>query len=283
MPRVRRAGRGAALAELLVALTLATLVSAAAAAVMVGAERYLGTSSDISEGRRVLREAESTLAAELRAAAADSVRVLGDTAAAFLGLVGTSVACVTAPGELVLPPATASATPPFTVWRVNPAPGDLVVAFDSAAAGTWRTAIVDSVSMRADGAGCTPASGFLSPPDSASHFPATRIVLSPALAGGVGIGAPVRLLRWGRYVLTRGGDRSWSLSYRSCDDALICGPSQPVAGPLAAASDTGLAFSVDGPAARLRVELRTAPRGRGASPERRRLDLALRNHVAGAP
>ena len=277
------ARRGVALAELLVAFTLATLIAALAAGVMVGAERYLRRSGDVSDGRRVLREAESTLAAELLAAAADSVRILGDTAASFLGLVGTSVACVTTPGELVLPPATASAAPPYTVWRVNPVPGDLVVTFDSTAGGTWRTAIVDSTAVRTDGAGCTPASGFLSAADSASRFPVTRIFLSPALAIGVGIGAPVRLLRWGRYVLTRGGDRSWSLSYRDCDGALVCGPSQPVAGPLAAAADTGLAFSLDPAAARIYVTLWTAPHAGGAARETRKFDLTLRNRATGPP
>ncbi len=282
MSRVRRARRGAVLAELMVAFTLAMLVAAGAVAVMAGAERYLRRSGDLSDGRRALREAESALAAELLVAAADSLRVLGDTAASFLGLVGTSVACVTAPGELVLPPATASATPPYTVWRVNPASGDLVFAFDSTAGGTWRTAIVDSVAVRTDGAGCTPVSGFLSAADSASRYPVTRIFLSPALALGVGIGAPVRLLRWGRYVLTRGADRTWSLSYRDCLGALVCGPSQPVVGPLAAASDTGLAFSVDPLAAHIHVTIRTAPHG-GAARETRKLNLTLRNRAAGWP
>lgn len=278
-----RAPRGAALSELVVALALATLVSAAAVAVMAGAERYLRRTGDLAEDRRVVREAESTLAAELRAAAADSVRVLGDTAAEFPGVVGTSVACVVAPGSLVLPPATASAPPAFSVWRSTPASGDLVVAFDSTSPGGWRTAIVDSTETRADGAGCTPATGFVTSADSALRRPVTRVFHSPALPAGVAVGAPVLLLRWGRYVLTRGTDRSWSLSYRPCDPLLVCGASQPVAGPLGAAADSGLSFAVDPFAKRVQATIRSSRRATGAPPVVRRLLLTLRNHAAGAP
>ncbi|HLA91580.1 MAG TPA: hypothetical protein VJL28_14220 [Gemmatimonadaceae bacterium] len=280
---MRRTPGGAALAELVVACVLAAVVSAAAAAAMVGAERYARRVTASSEARRTLSEAELTLAAELRSAAADSLRLVGDTAAEFLGLVGTSAACVATGRLLVLPPALSTAVLPVTVWRLPPEVGDLVAVFDSAGGGSWRTARADSVASRADGAGCTPASGLLSAADSVARRPVTRLRLDRALPPSAGAGAPVRLLRRGRFVLTRGGDRSWSLAYRRCSGSPGCGNAQPVAGPLASASDSGLAFTLVEGEPRLEAMLR-APRREALTPgESRRLVITLRNRATGAP
>jgi hypothetical protein len=266
-----------------VAFALAALVAAAAFAALAGAERYVRRAAVTSEDRRTIREAEFVLASELRAAAADSVRLLGDTAIEFLGLVGTSAACVAAAGTLVLPPSVTTRALPFTVWRASPARGDLVAVFDTATPAAWRTALADSVEARTDGAGCTPASGLLSVADSVARRPVTRLRLGRALPASAGVGAPVRVLRRGRSVLTRGADRSWSLSYRACDAALACGVAQPVAGPLAAPSDSGLVFALDARRARLEASLHAPPRVPGVSRESWRLVITLRNRAAGEP
>ena len=283
MPRLTHAPSGAALAELVVAMTLATILSAAAAAALVSAERYVRRATSTSEDRRTMRDVELTLASELRITAIDSLRLHGDTAADFIGLVGTSVTCVASASQLVLPPSVTTNAVSLTVWRATPSPGDFVAVFDTAPPGSWRTAIVNAVEARSDGAGCTPASGLLSAADSAARRPVTRLVLDRALPAGVGPGAPVRLLRRGRYVLTRAADRSWSLSYRSCDAALTCGVAQPVAGPLASPTDSGLVFSLDVPNARLETTLHAPSREPGLARESRRFVLALRNRAAGSP
>lgn len=283
MPRLTRAPFGAALAELLVAFTLATILSAAAATALVSAERYVRRAIIASEDRRTMRDVELMLASELRAVAIDSLRLHGDTAADFIGLVGTSVTCVASASQLVLPPSVTTLAVSFTVWRASPAPGDFVAVFDTASPGVWRTAMAAAVETRTDGAGCMPASGLISAADSAARRPVTRLVLDRALPAGVGTGAPVRLSRRGRYVLTRAADRSWSLSYRSCDAVLACGVAQPVAGPLAAPTDSGLVFALDASAARLQTTLRAPSREPGLARESRRFVLTLRNRAAGAP
>jgi hypothetical protein len=283
VPRLTRAPSGAALAELLVALTVATILSAAAAAALVSAEHYVRRAIATSEDRRTLRDAELTLTSEFRVAAVESLRLHGDTAADFLGLVGTSVACVVSAGTLVLPPSVTTNAVSFTVWRTSPAPGDLVAAFDTVPPGAWRDAIVIAAETPTDGAGCRPASGLLSAADSAARRPVTRLDLDRALPAGVGAGAPVRLSRRGRYVLTRAADRSWSLSYRACDNAFACGVAQPVAGPLAGPTDSGLVFALDASEARLQTTLRTPSREPGAAQESLRFVLTLRNRAAGVP
>ena len=136
--------RGAGLAELIVALTLAAIVSAAGVAALKGVERYSQRARATSDARRTLREAESVLATDLRSALSDSVRVRGDTAVDFYGEIGVSVVCVVSANVLTLPPDVASAGAAYSSWRATPESGDVLSVFDTAGAGVWRAAVVDS-------------------------------------------------------------------------------------------------------------------------------------------
>lgn len=280
MPRLK-ARRGAGLAEMIVALTLAAIVSVAGATALAGAERYTRRARGAADARRMLREAEAILMSELRAAPSDSFRVNGDTAVDFLGLVGVSVICVSSGEVLVLPPDAASGGYPYSSWRASPEAGDLLAAFDTSA-GVWRTAVVDTASTRVSNEGCVPAGGLVSTADSAARRPVTRVVLhSPLAAGAAWAGSPVRVVRSGRYVLTKAADGSWSLSYRRCTGS--CGVAQPVVGPLAAPADSGLAFADTATGARVEVTIRTPGPRSGAPWESAVLRIALRNLQAGIP
>jgi type II secretory pathway pseudopilin PulG len=268
---------------MIVALVLAAVVSAAGVTALAGAERYARASRAASTARRTLREAAAVLASELRAAPADSLRVRGDTAVDFLGLVGVSVVCVSSGTLLVLPPDAAAGGYPYTSWRASPEAGDRVAVFDTAGGGTWRIATVDTASTRTDGAGCTPSSGLLSPADSVARRPATRMILHSALApGSARTGSPVRVVRGARYALTRAADGGWSLSYRRCDTA-GCGTAQPVAGPLAAPADSGLRFTSSADAAGLDAALRAPAAGTGVSRVSGAVRITLRNRALGVP
>ncbi|MFI5246750.1 MAG: hypothetical protein ACHQQR_16070, partial [Gemmatimonadales bacterium] len=235
--------RGAGLAELIVAMTLSAIFAIGATTALVGAERYMRRARSVSDSRRTLRDAQAVLASDLRAATVDSVRVRGDTAVDFLGLVGVSVVCASAGPVVVLPPDAASDGPPYSSWRASPEAGDILALFDSTSGGVWRRAVVESSAERADGAGCAPSSGLLSNADSVARRPATRLVLRTSLDSGAAlVGAPVRVLRSARYALTQAADGSWSLSYRRCGGS-TCGVAQPVAGPFAAPLDSGLLFT----------------------------------------
>lgn len=275
--------RGAGLAEMIVVLALSAIVSAASAAALVGAERYMRRSRATSDARRTLREAEAVLSSELRSALLDSLRVRGDTAVDFLGQVGVSVVCVSSGNLMVLPPDVAAGGTPYSSWRASPEAGDIVAVFDTAGAGTWRTAVVDTAATRTDGAGCKPSSGLISAADSAARRPVMRVVLRSSLGAAAVVGMPVAVLRSGRYALTRAADGSWSLSYRRCTGS-SCGVAQPVVGPLAAPSDSGLVFTTVASDSRLEVFFRSPSVAPSDAPrESALLRVTLRNRGIGAP
>ena len=274
--------RGFTLVELLVALVLAGIVSAGAAAVLSGTERQMRRAIGVRTSRRTLREADLVLNAELRAASADSIRLLGDTAAEFLALVGTSVACFSERRSLVLPPAMVTIGGPYSVWRNRVESGDMVVAFDTLRGGTWRTASVVSANWRRLGVGCSPASGLLSAVDNAARKAMLVLELDRDLIG-IEVGAPVRVLRRNRYVLRRGVDREWTLSFRRCALAGGCEASQPVVGELASPSDSGLIFTRRGAGPGLDVIVRVPTRDPSRPRDSRRLSIVQRNRAVASP
>jgi type II secretory pathway pseudopilin PulG len=266
--------KGTTLVELVVAFSLAALLAALGGAALVATERHVRNAVADSGDRRTLREAQSVLATELRTAAAEEITLRGDTAADFLGVVGLSVVCVSSGTQLVLPGSISNSSLAFTTWRSTVTAGDLIAAFDTSPPAAWRKARIDSVTSRTDGAGCSSATGFRSPADSAAHRAVTRL----DRVFDVGIGAPVRILRAGRFVLHLGSDKSWSLAYRPCDPIAVCGTAQPLVGPLAPARDSGLSIAVNGPDPILTVSVRAPPSPPATGTTQRAL-IALRNHA----
>jgi hypothetical protein len=263
------ARHGSSLVELVVAFTVLTLLSALAATALVGAERRMRAANASSVGERAVREGAAILSSEL--AGADSIVVRGDTAIDFLGVVGFSVVCIAIDGGVVVPPSI-STSPPLTLWRSSPAIGDIVALFDPFAA-RWWYARVDSVTTRSDGAGCLPSSGLLSAADSAARRPVTRFVLADSLPPSVPVGAPMRVMRRGRWVLYRGGDSQWALGLRACDPITGCGTAQPATGPFASARDSGFTARIDSGVLSMRFR---APISMALVTERR-VRIALRN------
>jgi hypothetical protein len=273
--------RGAGLAELIVALTLGAIVSAGAAAALKSMEHYIQRARATSDARRTLREAESVLAADLRSATSDSIRVRGDTAIDFLGEVGVSVVCVVSGAVLMLPPDVSSTGVAYSSWRAAPEAGDILSVFDTTGAGVWRSYAVDSSSTPVNGSGCKPSSGLLSSADSAARRPFTRVVLHAPMTPAPFVAAPLRVARPGRYALTRAADGSWSLSYRRCTGT--CAVAQPVAGPFAAPSDSGLVFSSDPSTQRIDIFLRTPSTTQQLPGESSLLRVTMRNRAIGVP
>lgn len=275
--------RGAGLAELIVAMSLSAIFAIAATTAMAGAERYMRRARATSDSRRAVREAAAVLASDLRAAPLDSLRIRGDTAVDFLGLVGVAVVCVRSGSIVVLPPDAAADGRPYSSWRAPPEAGDVVAAFDTSGGGAWRAAVVDSAAERADGAGCVPSSGLVSSADSAARRPVMRLVLRSSLdSAAVRVGAPVRVVRGGRYALTRAADGSWSLSYRRCAGP-TCGVAQPVAGPFAAPVDSGLQFTLVTSESRVEAAIRTPRLAQQPGQASTLLRLTLRNRELGTP
>lgn len=266
MPRLTRrpptAGkRGATLAELLVALSLAGLLYALGAFALVTVERRQREGSASGAGRRAIRETIAVLGEELRGV--DSISLRGDTAVDLLALVGTSVVCARTANAIVLPPATAESGLPFTSWRANADVTDVIALFD-AATSRWWYAAADSVAEAPRNA-CRPTTGLASPRDSADRLRSARLALDRLIPLGVEVGAPARILRRGRYLLHRSADGSWGLGYRRCPGAAGCASAQPVTGPLAPPSENGLSFAFSADGSLLNVAVR-APRRPSGGP-----------------
>lgn len=242
--------RGTSIAELVVAFTVLTILSALAATALVGAERRMRSANASSAAERAVREGAAVLSSEL--AGADSIVARGDTAVDFLGVVGLSALCVATDRALIVPPAIASGARPFSVWRSTPSAGDIIAIFDPNSA-RWQYSRVDSVAAQSDGAGCTPSSGLLSIADSVARRPVTRFVVDSPLSVSLPVGAPVRVMRRGRWALYRGGDGQWVVGLRACDAILGCGSAQPASGPYASARDSGLTVRIDSGALTLRL------------------------------
>jgi hypothetical protein len=249
------ARRGSSIAELVVAFTVLTLLSALAATALVGAERRMRSGNASSAAERAVREGAAVLTSEL--AGADSLVARGDTAIDFLGVVGVSVLCVAIDRALVVPPSVTSGAPPFSIWRSPPSVGDVVALFDQGAA-RWVYSRVDSVASRGDGAGCSPSSGLLSAADSAARRPVLRFVLDAPLPAALPVGAPARVMRRGRWALYRGGDGQWALGLRACDPLTGCGTAQPASGPYASARDSGFTVRIDTSVLTLRLRARSS-------------------------
>jgi hypothetical protein len=262
--------RGATVAELAVALLLAGVAAALGAGMLVSTERRVRREGDDSHAAQTIRDVMHAMESDLASARWNTVLIRGDTAVDLEAHVGTSVACVATGALLVLPAATTSLGEPWSSWRYPPEFTDVVAVWDSSGAGSWFTASIDSVSEPGAGAGCAAGSPFRSIADSLSQRPVVRLRLASPLPAAVGPGAPVRVFRGVRWALYRGGGGSWWLGQRRC--TATCGAIQPVAGPLASPTDTGLAF-VAGSDGGMTVMLRAVSATRREPLERRAITV----------
>jgi hypothetical protein len=233
-----RCRRGATVAEMAVALLVAGFAATIGAGLLVAAERRARRDGHNAVSNQTARDVLHALRGEIESARWESIALRGDTAIDLQSHVGLSVVCSTAASAIVLPPATSSRAEPFTLWRYPPEATDVVAVWDSS--GTWRYATVDSVTSATGG--CPTSGPFRPIADSVAGTPLTRIVVSPSVTSGATIGSPVRVYRGVRWMIYRGGDQHWWLGQRRCSPA--CGSAQPVAGPLAPPSDSGLRFEM---------------------------------------
>lgn len=270
----RPSRRGGSLPELVVALTLLTVISALAGAALVGAERRLRSVTAFAQATHSVRDGAAVLAAELQGA--DSISVVADTAVDLLALVGTSAVCSMADRAVVLPPSQVAVGLPLTIWRASPAAGDIAALFDPSAA-RWLYRRIDSVATRTGIAGCTSAGGLITEADSTSRRPVTRIILDDVPFAGVPAGSPVRVLRRERWALYRGGTGTWSLGLRNCAPVAGCGSAQPATGALASARDSGFVIRFSADSASLVADFRSANTSVPVATSR--VHVSLRNRV----
>jgi hypothetical protein len=224
---LRRAGTS--LAELLVALSLGGIVLSVAASSMLRQQRGARWIEGLTGAELQVRPVMRLLADELSSLDASAGDVApgqaSDTSLQLRALVAASLSCDSASALTLLPET--SATPALAGSARTPAVGDSVWLYGGQAFG-WRARTVTAV-LRAVTACAVPTS---------ASGPAFRLVLDgPADAAA---GTPVRVTRWERWVVYRGGDGRWYAGIRDYSPATARFlAAQPIAGPFLRAVRNG--------------------------------------------
>ena len=242
--------RGFSFTELIVVLAILGLIGSTIGSTMVRQQRFYRGATEILSTREGVRDAMEVLSTDIRGmAAADTVRILADSAIEFFSNIGTSIACQSfGADEVGLPPSNSPGNT-FSAFLAQPDTGDLALFYrDSIYAGDrWERHRISAFSFTPLASSCPASSGF-TPDDLDAGAKGFRVSLTDALSPAVKAGAPVRFIRRGRYSLYRATDGAWYLGYRRCNalGASVCGAIQPLSGPYRAYSAnpgvTGLLF-----------------------------------------
>lgn len=224
--KIRRPGF--TLIELIAVLAITSLVAGIVSATLGRQQRLYRAASETLDARRSVRDGVAILAEEIRgASAADTIRVMSDSAIELFTAIGVSVACGSSAAEVSLVP-TGVDPVPLTSLLAVPDSGDLALVYrtSSSTPGTWERFRISAVTSRAASTACSPTSSF-----GGAGGSSYVLTLSPP-PQVIPSGAPLRLIRRGRYSLYKSSDRKWYLGYRRCNaiGTSVCGSIQPVSG-----------------------------------------------------
>lgn len=226
---------GFTLVELLAAIVITSLLGAALFRLVDRSQRFARGIAAMADQRAQLAVASFAVESELQGAApADGDLVAAsDSAVAYLGRVGSAVACNVGASALDLAPAGLASGVAITWWNSTPQPADSLLVFDEGASRGaaddrwWHTALVGVSSL--------PNACLQSPyVDSIADAGKSgwRLAIAAPLPPTIAAGAPVHVVRPQRFALYRSGSE-WMLGWTEWNHAgagwhVI----QPVAGPL---------------------------------------------------
>ncbi len=209
-----RPRRGYTLAELLITLTMLSVIGTVIAQIMMGQQRYYQRTVEQMEVRRELRSALSVLPAELRGLSSIGGDVVDFTASSltFRSTLGTSLVCAkTGTSTIDIPPLN-TARALTTSWYQTPVAGDTVFALRYDSSGVkgefWTAHSITSVSSATSYCAVSPYIDA-SRDAAKSRF---RIAVSPVLPDSVVVSSALRFTRTGKYSLTQGTSGLWYLS-----------------------------------------------------------------------
>ena len=250
---LNRPGRRAfSLLELLVVLTLSSVVLTAVSSLVLRQQRSYGAWVESVALRREARLGASTLTFDLRAVAPNDgdLYAIAPTAFELRAATGASVLCDldSTRTRLMLPPLQLTSRAGLTSWIAAPQAGDSLLIYDVGEAfdrsdDQWRPhTLVADASPRAT---CPEQSGFtVGATESVSGW---SVRVTPPIANTVTIGAPLRFFRRARYALYHSStDAADLLGYSDClaPRATPCSAPQPTAGPFEGGSlaEPGMSF-----------------------------------------
>lgn len=261
---VLRNRRGASLIELLIAMTLLSVIMGSVLGVLRRQQRFFSASGAILDMRAQLQGSSAILPMDLRAASSSATdpttgaampdivnaAPLNTTADKMIDLrvtFGSAITCSVAADRIVVPATgTLSSGARLTSWTSPPKVGDTVYVFDEGASQAanndrWHPREVTGVLQEATNT-CPVApvlvGGVAFGPFTKLADAATRswtLNLGTATGGlpiTVMIGAPVRLVRRVKYELYQANDQQWYLGFCEGTDCAALQPYKPLAGPL---------------------------------------------------
>ena len=203
---------------------------------LVRQQRFYRGASELLYAREGVRDAMEVLASDLRGiAAADTVRLMTDSAIEAFAPIGASVLCQVVDGfEVGLPPSFPSGNT-LTAFLVQPDTGDLALFYREADddGSHWERHRIRAFAARSLASTCPPSSSLVSDEEPAGGRQGYHVGLESPLGSDVRPGAPVRFIRRGRYSLYRASDGDWYLGYHRCNaiGGSVCGAVQPLSGP----------------------------------------------------
>lgn len=247
--RGRRRGHGFSLVELLAAIVVTSLLGAALFRLVDRSQRFARGIASMADQRAQLAVGAFALESELQGAAPAGGDLLSatDSAVAYLGRVGSAVACNVASSALDLAPASLASGVAITWWNTAPQPGDSILVLDEGASRSdtddrwWHVALASVATLPN---ACQGSSYVDSIADAGKS--GWRLTTASALPLTVAPGTPVLVVRPQRFALYRSGSE-WMLGWTEWNHASgTWHVIQPVAGPLlsyaAGAAPSGFAL-----------------------------------------
>lgn len=245
LARGNSARRGASIIELMIALTIFSLVMIGVTGAIAEQTRFQAGAARVVASQRSLRQISDLLPSELRAlgTGAGDIYAMSPSSIDLRVTTGSSVACTIAADRLsvIIPPVQLGTGLALTSWRDVPVAGDSVFIFDEGASAArnddlWRAY---RLTVGPSIATCPTSSGFTKTAGEAAA--GMRLSVATALPLTTLPGAPIRLFRPARYALTTGADGRWYLGYTECKAG--CGTLDVVAGPIRPPSGQGIGFT----------------------------------------
>ena len=241
MPRLvqrpaHRAGRrGFTLPELLVAIVLFGIVSAAVLKIVDRQQKFYGDVTTVMSQRAQLRQATALMGTALRSISSigGDVIAISDSAVEVRAHIGSAIVCqIDGTTTISVPPESLASGAKLSALTYGIVPGDIAFVYnDSVTRGTeddrWQQ--FDVVDSDADPSVCTGAPFTDASGDAGK--PRYRVTLTgDAISPYVQVGAPVRFARRVRFRLYQAGDGQWYLGIAAWNGGGY-GALSPVAGP----------------------------------------------------
>jgi hypothetical protein len=212
MPRLIRHRRGFSVAELLITLSMLSIIGFVVSRLVIGQQRFFQRANEQMGMRRELRTAMSLIPADLRAVSSSGgdLTAFGNDSVQFRAVIGTSIICGKVNATTMSLPPLDMARNTLTSWYSKPEEGDTAWVFNDALShgaedDEWKPLRITEVETLASD--CNPS------PYLDTTLDATKVRYRVTVASDIGhsvtMGSAVRFTRSTRYTLRQKTSGAW--------------------------------------------------------------------------